>query len=100
MERQSHCVKFSNIGEAYSAPEVDYPRPPSRNKTQKGSELRRAITGISIMGLGMFWFGLAEALENNNISIGQFLLSTLLLAVIGCSIGMIFVGAQTGFERR
>ena len=51
------------------------------------------------MGLGMFWFGLAEALENNNISIGQFLLSTLLLAVIGCSIGMIFVGAQTGFER-
>lgn len=100
MDKQAHCVKFSNIGEAYSAPEVDYPRPPSRNKTQKGSELRRAITGISAMVLGTFWFGLAEALENNNISIGQFLLSTLLLVVIGCSIGMIFIGAKTGFERR
>ena len=89
-QRSSDRAEFGTISIARSAPEVDYPRAPLRRTKQKRKELKQAITGISFMVLITFWIGLAGALEGSNINMGQFLLSTLLLAVIGSSVGAIF----------
>lgn len=48
--------------------------------------MKKTIFSLTGLGIVTFWIGLAGAFQNDNITIGQFLIATMLLGVISFSI--------------
>ena len=48
--------------------------------------MKKTIFSLTGLGVVTFWIGLTGAFQNDNITIGQFLIATMLLGVISFSI--------------
>ena len=56
-------------------------------KYSKGEKkMKKTIFSLTGLGVVTFWIGLTGAFQNDNITIGQFLIATMLLGVISFSI--------------